>query len=227
MKTLNSVHLEGFVETCRIAGELSGKTVSKLSVITLHPKVTPSDPSARPLSASERYEKMRHMVRVVSSGEMTGILKNISESLASGKDSAGLFPVVLDGAIASQGSDNFIDVPEGGIAIAESVATENNNIANIRGEVKSVSFTERSAKIRVKAGDSIIHVVALRGEGLGAWNSVAEGRVAKGDAVSLSGPVHSVEFTDGQRTVCAALVSPRQFEKLELKKSKELSGPSL
>ena len=225
MKTYNSVHLEGFVETCRIAGELSGKTVSKLSVITLHPKAVPDEGPAQ--GVSERYEKMRHMVRVVATGQLADEMRRLSRSLGTESDLEGLFPCRLDGQIASQGTDNFIDVRDGGFALVKSIATENNDTARVLGEVKSVSYTDRSAKLLVSAGDSLIHVVALRSESLAAWNSVAEGRVVKGDMVSLSGPVHSMEFTDGQRTVCAALVSPRQFEKLEMKKSKDLRGPSL
>lgn len=218
MKTLNSVRLEGFVETCRIVGQVEGKTVAKLSVITLHPK--DADPPAEVPQASLRYEKIRHMARVVAAGKTAALLGSIEERLKDGVPGESFFPCRVEGCLCSEGMENFVHVPAGGFTLVEKVPTVDNNEARITGKVASVSYTDRTAKLSVQTAQGTVSVFILKGSDIAAWNSVAEGRIAKGDAVSLSGPLLSGEYTDGSRRVCASVVTPHVLSKLELKKEK-------
>lgn len=229
LKSDNSVHLDGMVESCRIVGQFKGKSVAKLSVITLHPKADLS--ASDELTPSKRFDKMRHVVRVVAAGDLAQSLRSLETSLkveraVGSAETADLHPCSVDGYIASQDGENFIESREGGFRLTEKVKTKENNVAHVSGRVESVVYSNESARILVSTKEGDINSFFPKSLNRSGWDAIAEGRIKKGDVVSMSGPLIAGEFTDGKKTLRTYMVTPHVIQKLSLEK-KVSSGPSL
>lgn len=224
MKNNNSVHLEGVVESCKLAGEVSGKTVAKLSVITLHPKEG-IDAGASP---SQKYERYRHMVRLVMDGEGVAVVKSLERELAMEKassqpDIASLHPCIIEGTLRSQDGENFVEASNEGFSLTDRVRTRDNNVAHIVGKVISTSYTDESARIRVATAEGVVNSFFPRSVNQAGWEAVSSGKLKKGDVVSMDGPMLSAEFSDGKKTLRTYMVTPHHIsrQKLERKVSSQ------
>ena len=222
MKMINSVHLDGIVESCRIVGETIGKTAAKVCVITLHPREQ-SFGSGTPVSVSE-YEKIRHNVRVVASGRYADLLRSLEKEIrtekASGKvDLMSLHPCSVDGVILEQDGENFVEARDGGFLLTEKVKTKGNDVAKVVGKVAAVSFTDESARVAVETPHGKIYSFFLKQVNRAGWDAVAGGKLAKGDVLLLQGPVMNMAFTDGHKTLRTSMLVPHVIQKQRLRKT--------
>lgn len=217
MRSLNSVHLDGIVVSCEIAGTVEGKTVAKLSVVTLHPKEQPVGSEA----SVQEYEKIRHNVRVVASSQFAGTIRSLAEGLeAEGRSGAhGMHPCVVEGVLREQDGENFIEARDGCFSLTETVRTKGNNLARIVGKIQSVSYTDRSANIVLDTPQGRVFSFFPRQVNASAWESVASGKIKKGDLISLQGPIMNMNFSDGKETMRTSMVVPHIIQKIRLNKA--------
>ncbi len=226
MKTVNSVHLAGLVDTCRIAGDIKGQTVAMLTVVTIHPR-------AREEDVFPGFEKIRHNVRVIADGRVADELRQLSRAIglekASGRlDLVDLHPCELDGFISENDGQTVINVPSGRFRFVEKARTKDNNVAEIVGKVVSYSSSQMFARMAVQTREGRISVLVPKEISRDAWESVASDSIKRGDYVSLSGPVLNGEYTDGKRRIMYAQVVPHVIERVNLKKDKtQAAGPVL
>lgn len=223
----NSVHLDGLVESCRFVGDAGGRSVAKLTVVTLHPRE--SSPSSRP---SDSFEKITHVVRVLADQKLAKELQSLirdlrTERAANEPELAVLYPCSLDGSLRTLDGDTFVDVVGKNFTLTQQVSTSaGNNIANLEGRVASCSFTDTSARLNVNTKQGVVSVFFSKVANPSGWESVSAGSVRKGDRVSLSGPLVDRVFTDGKKTQREYYLSSQVLQKLSLEK-KRTSGLNL
>lgn len=226
MKKINSVHLEGMVESCQGVGSVMGKTAFRLSIVTLAPKE-----KRFPAQVVQEYEKTRHSVRVVADEKSVERLRALERELkverASGNVELAIpHPCIVDGMLRSLNGENFVDVPGDGFSLTEKTRIKGNNIVRIGGKVTDVSYTDESVLISVSTDETVVTSHFTRRFNQAGWDAVASRKIAKGDAVLLSGPMLNMTFTDGKKNFKRTMVSPHLMQKQELRKEVK-SGPSL
>lgn len=228
MKKVNSVQLDGLVESCRIVGELSGRTVAKLSVVTLHPNGSAGVASV-PLSS--QYDKFHHLVRVCASGETAKALALLEKELrterAAGEvDLMSLHPCSVSGVLRfGPDGDALVDVLDGGFSLTDRVKTRDNNLVRITGNVLSVSFTDESARLQVGTDEGPVSVFFPKSLNRSGWDAVSAGKLSKGDMLTLSGPLVVSEYTDGKKDIRTCMLTPHAIHKHKLER-KRSSGQS-
>lgn len=228
MSSLNKVHLDGMVEACRMVGAAGGRSVAKLTVLTLHPRENLDAPP------SEAFEKAHHVVRVLApegdalGRELESLSKELRVERASGSpDLAVPHPCSLDGVLRTVDGETFIDVDGKDFRFTEKVGlSAGNNVAVLEGRVKSVSYTDGSARVNVSAKEGDVSVLFARDANPEGWNLISSGRLRSGDRVSLSGPLFDRVFTDGHRRQREYFLTPQRLEKLVLEK-KRAAGVSM
>lgn len=225
---INSVHLDGTVESCRFVGEAGSRSVAKLTVVTLHPRE-----SASPLP-SESFEKISHVVRVIAdrdgtlARELQSLVRDLRVEKASKQpELAVLHPCSLDGALRTIDGDTFVDVDGKDFSFTQQVSTSaDNNVARLEGRVNSCSFTDASARLNVQTRQGVVSVFFSKAANPSGWESVAGGSVRKGDRVAMSGPLVDRVFTDGRKTHREYYLSSQVLQKISLEKKRTV-GQSL
>ena len=220
MKSVNSVHLEGIVESCRVIGEVMGKTAAKLSVITLHPK----EQSVGADISMQEYEKIRHNVRVVADGPHVDLLRSLESELkterATGlKELMTMHPCIVEGVLREQNGENFVEARDGGFSLSDTLKTKGNNLAKIVGKVLAVTYTDRSCRLELETPQGKVQSFFPRQINRNSWDAVASGKIAKGDLLSLQGPLMNMEFSDGTQTISTSMVVPHVIQKIRLRKA--------
>lgn len=215
MKRVNSVRLDGAVDTCRIVSDSEGLTVARLSVFTLMPRPGVN----RERQPSERFERMYHRVRLaVPTGE-AGWLRDLESDFRVGVRT--LRPCHVEGMLLTDGDMSVVNCKPDGFAFTDSIRVDDNNRCLFVGEVSSVSHTDKTATVVLSTGVSDVRSFILRSTNRGAWDDVASGRIAKGDALQLEGPLHSLPYTDGKRNLFVSTVTPHVMKKITLKREKQ------
>ena len=229
MKQVNSVQLEGLVESCRIVGEVDGKTVAKLSVVTLHPNESAPVASV-PLSS--RLDKFRHDIRVSGNGDLARNLQMLERELKTEKaageaDLMSLHPCSVSGVLRSTpDGEMFVDVAGKGFALTDRVKTRDNNLVRISGSVLAVSYTDESARLQVGTPEGPVSVFFPKSANRNGWDAVSSGKIKKGDLLTLTGPLAVSEFTDGRKYVRTCMLTPHSIQRHKLER-KHTPGQSL
>lgn len=225
---LNSVHLDGMIETCRIVGDVHGKTVAKLMVVTLHP----NEFSGSSVSLSSQFDKLRHPVRVVADGALSKELRSLEREMrmerSTGKNLASPHPCSVDGVLrGTEQGDFFVEATDKGFVLTDMVKTgRDNNVARLTGRVLTTSFTDETARIQVQTPAGQMDTFIQRKLNADAWEAVSSGRVKKGDALLMSGPLFRIDFTDGKGINQKYMLVPHMLQKQKLDKKKAV-GPTL
>ena len=214
MRKVNSVRLEGALESCRTETGEGGLTVARLSVVTFHPRPGVS-PDSKP---SERFDREHHLVKVSASGEKAGQLRGLEEEFAASAPGVVPFrPCSANGRLQMQGDVMYVDCKGEGFELTERLRTEKNNRVQLMGEVLSTSYTDRTASVVVDTGDCQVRSFISRNINADAWQRVSSGALKRGDGVLLDGPLLSSRFTDGKKTLFMCMVSPHLMQKVNLR----------
>ena len=131
-------------------------------------------------------------------------------------------PLIFD----AEEKANLVECGPAGFKFKERIEFENNNKACIVGNVVSVSYTDASAKLTIATDQGNVVSRIIRTGNEQAWSDVSTGKVSKGDAVLLEGPVITNSFTDGNNNEeLVSMVVPHQMTKvrLDLERTKGVS----
>ena len=221
-KRTNTVRLDGMLESCRHIKSDSRNSYYALSVLTLHPQVKDG--------AEGRTEFIRHPVRaVVQSGgvtdrrlkDMEGIIR---EELDKGSGPAKPRPVKVDGILVMGGDRSYVAVQNEGLSFPDKISFVNNNRVDVTGKVKDVSHTSDMATLVVSTATGDITAAWPKQFNQSGWKAVSEGKVRKGDEVSLTGNL--LYFTGEEKKSSMLILSPTKIRKAAVQK-KVLHTPGL
>ena len=221
MEKTNTVYLDGHVGACFILSRDSGKTVAGLQFYTFIPKEgAPQD--GKP---SERFDYMRHKVRVTAVGPDGDRLLDIERLCA--KD-PGIHPYELRGILRSlPDGSSFVDCNVEDLKPTSRIQTDPalNNVAKICGSVVSATYSDRFAKVSVDTGEGNVYVFFPKETFKEAWEVVAKGNMKKGTMLSLEGPILSREYTDGKSRFLVSVLTPHTMQQEKLtKRRRQESG---
>ena len=222
----NVVHLDGILESLQVVSATEKETYAWASFVTLHAR---SGMVNRGVSPSELYEKMRHDIRVIATGEDSAKrLKELSGQVADARKDAKIFSCELDGHIVSNGEGSFVYCKADYIKPTETIKTNGNNRVIISGEVVSTSFTNESATIKVKTDQGVVDNHFLRKSSLETWDLVSRGSIRKGESITFHGPLVSMGMTNGNTVRKYCMVTPTLVQRTpSLTEKRRKSGPSL
>lgn len=217
----NNIHLNGLVDSCKLVVDESGKEMAAIRFRTIHPRLDVPDTA----KASERFEPFFHkvMVPVVASNREELV------ALVGQQDGSSLRPYDIDGVLSFHGGDAVVICPPGGMVRAEKVKTADNNVVSLAGRIRSVSAPGKFASLLVHTKEGDVRVIVSKDVNEAGWRMVSEGRIKKGDSVSLSGPLRTRMYTDGKSDMRSCSISARTLTELKLVKDvrQKTGGPSL
>lgn len=210
MKKVNKVHLDGGVASCRVVPSPDSRAVAEVLLYTLYPA------GAESRLPSERYGKMYHRVRVVGEAGDAGALSSLRDLESRLKDGPSGRPECrsVDGELVSVGDVAFVECPLSAFRPSESLKVQDNNLVEISGSVLECSHTDRGASVTIQSGRSRVTTFISREINQGAWEMVSQGRLPKGEAVLLKGPMLTRDYTDGRKTISATVVSVHEVRQL-------------
>ena len=212
----NNVHLEGVLEAFQVVGETAGRSFALASVVTLHARPG----SAATMRPSERFSKIHHELRVVAGKGKEQMLGMLSSAFEATRTEGSVFSCAVDGHLFSDGTESYIVCDMKNLKRVDRVKTSGNNRADILGEVVSTAHTGETATIKLRTDDGgIFSSLILRRQNQQCWDMVVDGKIVKGDKLSLSGPLLSNRETDGNNVIRSCQVSPHFIEKQRMEKS--------
>lgn len=216
MKGVNNVHLDGFVAACSVLSQREGLTVAKLRVVTLsRRKGAPKD---APLS--ERTERMAHVVRLTATGSLAGRVAALPSTLRL-EGEPGFVTCRLDGRLRTEDSFGFVECSSDGFQFTRQLQTAGGNRVDVRGELVSMSYSDRQASVTVDTGEGSVTSHISRAALPEAWDAVANGLWRKGETLELQGPLVSRTFTDGERERLSCMVGCTAAANLSLAKARK------
>jgi len=221
VKKNNSVHLEGVLEGFQFPVSKDGVFCARASVVTLHPR-SGVDGVGKP---SEVYEKLHHEVRIIGDEKNFALLSSIHDDfLACKNENGSLLPCRVDGFLLSNGEESFVVCQAKSFSRNDMIKTNGNNRVNITGEVVSTSYTNETAQIRFKTDEGVLDSFVSRRVSQDIWDMVADGKLNKGDVVSMSGPLLSNVMSDGEKRIRTCMVSPQILQKQKVNRLSSKKG---
>lgn len=209
MEKANSVYLNGTVGDCVILRREGDVTVAGVTFYTLLPKPG-ADPKAPP---SDRYEYMRHLVRVRADGGDGDSLVDLARSC---RERASLHPYELRGVLRYAGSNSVVDVAGRDFIPTRSIGLKGNNVAFVAGSVSSVSYSDAYAVVVLDTGGGNVTAFFPKATFKDAWKAVSAGRLRKGSGVEMRGPLLGCSYTDGRKTFFRSVVTPHVINQRKL-----------
>ena len=215
LKKNNKVHLDGVLEGFELVGATDDHSFALASLVTLHarPGVSVEAPQ------SERYAKIHHELRIVSNSGNVDALDSFSKAFGEARSKGVPYPCSVDGHLFSDGNETYVVCGVDDLKRIDRIKTSGNNRVNITGEVVSTSHTNETATIRLKTDEGTISSFIFRRQNQSNWDMVVDGKVSKGDSLSIIGPLLSNRMTDGKKVLRFCQVSPHLIQKLNLEKS--------
>ena len=214
MEKTNSVHLEGHVGSVFILSRDENRTVAGLQFYTFIPK----EGAPKTGKPSERFDYMRHKVRVTAVGPDGDRLLEIERICAA---DPGIHPYELKGVLRDlPDGSNLVDCRIEDLKPTRSIQTnpELNNVAKIAGSVVSTTYSDRFAKVLIDTGQGNVSVFFPKETFGEAWEAVSKGRMKKGTMLAIEGPLLSQEFTDGKSRFLVSVVTPHVMQQEKLTK---------
>ena len=214
--TLNSVHLDGFLEGFRVTQSSPEEAFAWASVVTLHPK---PEAAIGGLSAGDKYEYLHHDIRIEADDE-EGVLhlRSVKNSFESLRDSAELYPCSVNGMLKAENDNSFVSCKVENFRRMDLVKTNDKNIANIEAEISSVVIGRTHANMRIRLSEGVFDVFVSQKDNPDIWKSVSGGEVKKGDVMYMNGPLLSQRLTDGDKVLKMSAISPHHVQKRQLDK---------
>lgn len=212
LKKSNKVHLEGLLENLEPIGTSNGFSYALAGMATLHER-----PGAvKESSPSERYAKIHHELRIVAGKGSEEALELLSKTYEACRKKGEPYSCCVDGHLFSDGNESYVVCKLDDLKHLDKISTSGNNRVNINGDVVSTSYTNETATIRLRTDEGVFNTFVLRRQNQSSWDMVADGKISKGDSLSISGPLLSNRMTDGKKTIRFCQVSPRVIKKLPI-----------
>ena len=182
------------------------------------------------------YDWMYHSVRVSATGDDVRKILDLERGCRERPVDPKVFE--LRGVLYEDDRMYRIDCLAGDLVPTRRFRPVGNNRAELVGSVLATSYTDLYAKVTLDTGrfrdasgnvkDIVNTVYINRSEFPEAWEDVSKGKYRAGSAMSMSGPVHSGEFNDGDKRLVCMMVQPRVVEKVKLSQSRKMGqGPSV
>lgn len=219
MEKTNSVHLNGVVNSCTVRPGADGARVADISFHTLLP-----NPDAPP-DSDRKYIYEKHLVRVTGrgpEGDRLDELERLCRSRVDVRDRT----YDLRGVLREEGADVLVDCRAEDFVKSQVLELSRNNEAVMVGSVVRTTHTDRFASVVLDTGSGHVTAMLLKDDFGEAWESVAKGKVRKGSALSVKGPLRMVPMTDGKDLIFRSNVIPRIMEQVRLSQKRTV-GPSL
>ena len=214
MTKTNKVFLEGGVAACKLRGDAK-YTVGDILLYTVYPDKVDGE------SPSERLGKIFHRVRVVAPKGMDGELRELDDLVRGGPSGSpvcrqvrGALKVVDGRAFVQCDIRNFIKL--------DRLPVHNNNYTELSGRISEITYSDMGAVVNVDAGGGQVSAYASKDMNPALWELISSGRLGKGEAVSMSGPLLSSEYSDGKHTLRTAMLI---MHKVQSRKLEERKGP--
>ena len=223
MEKNRNVYLEGMLTGIGMVDSQDGQLLAKAILRTAVPK---KDAGAdQPVL--DRVAWMQHTLLLKCPADGEPFLRSLRDDISSGRK-----PVFcsVNGRLAVASDRIVVTCPDAHENLKRKEMLkirDNNRVEGLEGTVSSVTVSDNQAVIRLKTGSGIIPLTVFPGDSSDAWKMVKEGRVQRGNVLSVSGPLLSFPVSDGKRDMDVCVLSCRHIEKIRMAKTVKKSGPTL
>ena len=223
MEKNRNVYLEGMLTGIGIVPSADGHLLARATLRTAVPKTDAGEKQG----VLERVAWMSHTVLLKCPAEGEPFLRSLCDDIRTGKKPVfcsvnGRLDVVSDRIVVS-----CPDAHENLKRKEMLKIRDNNRVEGLEGTVSSVTVSDNQAVIRLKTGSGIIPLTTFPGDSSDTWKMVREGRIQRGNVLSVSGPLLSFPVSDGKRDMDVCVLSCRHIEKIRMAKTVKKSGPTL